>query len=127
MGRCAHPAIFTVYELYVCLPTLDANGLIEDMKRDLHKYRSLAASCVIAESSINDITDKVLGWWRQHGATVGPAWCSAAKIVFALTPNSASCERVFSMLATMFPDSRTKCLADQIEASLKLRFNKRIH
>ena len=52
-------------------------------------------------------------------------WVQAAQIVFAISPNSASCERVFSLLETMFGDEQMSALADYIQASLMLRYNKR--
>ncbi|MBO8631058.1 hAT transposon family protein, partial [Staphylococcus aureus] len=36
-------------------------------------------------------------WWRKNGSQI-PAWARAAQIVFAMTPISAGCERVFALL-----------------------------
>ena len=39
-------------------------------------------------------------------------------IVFALTPNSASCERVFALLERLFDEEQRSTLADAIQAAL---------
>ena len=43
------------------------------------------------------------------------AWTDAARIVLAISPNSASCERVFALLKTMFGDHQMSSLADYIQ------------
>ena len=53
------------------------------------------------------------------------AWATAARIAFALTPNSASCERVFSLLEETFGPQQDASLADQIRASIMLAYNAR--
>ena len=50
---------------------------------------------------------------------------AAARIAFALTPSSASCERVFSLMAWMFSSDQYSTLGDQMEAGMMLRYNKR--
>ena len=47
----------------------------------------------------------------------------AARIVFAIAPNSASCERVFALLKNMFGDEQMASLADYIQAALMLNYN----
>ena len=39
--------------------------------------------------------------------------------------NSASCERVFALLKNLFGDQQFSALADYLESSLKLNYNKR--
>ena len=46
----------------------------------------------------------------------------AAHIVFALTPNSASCERVFALLQQLFDEEQKSMLADAIQAALMLNY-----
>ena len=46
-------------------------------------------------------------------------------VVFALTPNSASCERVFALLKRMFGEQQLAALADQIRAGVMLAYNDR--
>ena len=54
-----------------------------------------------------------------------PAWALAARIVFAISPNSASCERVFALLKNLFGEQQNMALADYVQAALMLNFNKR--
>ena len=41
-----------------------------------------------------------------------------------MTPSSAASERVFSLVASMFGKSRKSSLADQLQGSLMLKYNK---
>ena len=66
----------------------------------------------------------MLGWWATHG-TKFPTWAEAARIVFSFTPNSAAAERVFSLLKLYFGDARDSALADMLQATLMLIYNKR--
>ena len=52
--------------------------------------------------------------------------CFAVRIVFAISPNSASCERVFSLLKLMFGEQQIRTLADALRAALMLRYNDRM-
>ena len=63
-------------------------------------------------------------WWRVNGKAF-PAWATAARIAFAITPNSASCERVFSLLEEMFGPQQDASLADELRAAIMLAYNKR--
>ena len=58
-------------------------------------------------------------------AKVIPAWALAARIVFAISPNSASCERVFALLKHMFGDQQASTLSDYIQVALMLAYNMR--
>ena len=49
----------------------------------------------------------------------------AARIVFAISPNSASCERVFALLKNLFGEQQMSALADYVQASLMLNYNGR--
>ena len=49
----------------------------------------------------------------------------AARIVFAISPNSASCERFFSLLERLFDEEQWSSLADMIQAALMLVYNDR--
>ena len=66
-------------------------------------------------------------WTRTltHG-TKFPTWAEAARIVFSFTPNSAGAERVFSLLKLTFGDLRDSALADMMQATLMLMYNKRV-
>ena len=62
---------------------------------------------------INRLADAILGWWRDNSSTF-PAWALGARIVFAVSPNSASCERVFALLKNLFGE-------EQMSAPCRLR------
>ena len=63
-------------------------------------------------------------WWRTNGGSF-PAWALAARIVFASSPNSASCERVFALLRNLFGELQMSSLADYVQAALMLNYNQR--
>ena len=46
-------------------------------------------------------------------------------MVFAILPSSAPSERVFSLVEAMFGHSQDRMLADQLQGSVILRYNKR--
>ena len=73
---------------------------------------------------ISHFTTQVLSFWAENCKKL-PAFAKAARIVFALNPNSAACERVFSLLKLYFGDQQTLALADQIELALMLAYNAR--
>ena len=62
--------------------------------------------------------------WRDNSKPF-PAWALAARIIFAISPNSASCERVFALLKNLFGDDAMSALADYLQAGLMLNYNKR--
>ena len=75
-------------------------------------------------ASVADYSEAILEWWRTNSSTF-PAWALAARIVFAISPNSASCERVFALLKNLFGEQQMLALADYVQASLMLNYNGR--
>ena len=75
-------------------------------------------------SDVHAFTEAVLEFWRKHGKKM-PMWCKMAKRVFAIPPNSAASERVFSLLEAMFGKDQDASLSDMIQGALMLRYNKR--
>ena len=67
----------------------------------------------------------MLRWWRANGNLFAP-WALAARIVFVMSPSSASCERVFALLKNLFGEQQMSALADYVQAALMLNCNKRI-
>ena len=67
---------------------------------------------------------QVLEFWAKHHSTF-PTWAKAAQIVFALSPNSASSERVFSLLKQFFGEQQDSVLSDMIEVAIMLAYNER--
>lgn len=95
------------------------------LKAEVPAYAAAASGVTIAAGpDIAAFTAEVLAWWCANAAIL-PAWSEAARIAFALSPNSASCERVFSLLESMFGDAQTSALADYLQAALMLRYNGR--
>ena len=62
--------------------------------------------------------------WRQNHPTI-PAWADAAHIVFSMSCNSAASECVFSLVECMFGKDQMSAMADQLQAGVMLRYNKR--
>ena len=89
-------------------------------------YLAAAANAPTFEkASVADYSDAILAWWRANGNSF-PAWAVAARMVFAISPNSASCERVFALLKNLFGDAQMSTLADYIQAALTLNYNGRV-
>ena len=70
-------------------------------------------SPIFDRTSVATYTEDVLKWWRTNGSGF-KQWACAARVVFAISPNSAACERVLSLLKLMFGDEQLSILADAI-------------
>ena len=68
-------------------------------------------------------TSNVCSFWQNVNGC--PAWKREARRAFALTPNSASSERVFARLKAMFQTTQTTALSDYLEGSVMLAHNQR--
>ena len=105
---------------------LRALGLLSGMKQQLPLYMAAAANApVVNKASVDDYTEAILLWWRTNGASFH-AWALAARVIFAISPNSASCERVFALLKHLFGEEQDNSLADMLEASLMLNYHGRM-
>jgi hypothetical protein len=93
-----------------------------EIQRDLHLYVAASAGLTIDHGDVGGFTAGILTWWKNHATEVG-AWSEAAKIAFAMAPNSAGAERAFSMLKTLFGSNQDSALADSIRGSMKLHYN----
>lgn len=108
------------------MPAFGDGNAKRNMKSELPKYKSLCAQWdTIDHGCVDKFTAQVLKFWRNTRKEI-PSWARAAQIAFAMSPNSASCERVFSLLESMFGEEQHRALADLLQASLFLRYNKRI-
>jgi hypothetical protein len=104
---------------------LNGLGMLTGMKSELPLYLAAAQGAPIFDkSSVNDFTDTMLMWWRTNGKSF-PAWALAARVAFAISPNSAACERVFALVKQMFGEQQMSTLKDLLQAALMLRSNKR--
>lgn len=120
----AHATPQSVDDLATVVP-LGALANLTQMKAQLPVYLQRAVGFTPDYSDVESFTTSVLGWWKANGDSAISAWKDAARIVFAISPNSASCERVFSLLKTMFGDQQMSSLADYIHAALTLHYNGR--
>ena len=75
-------------------------------------------------SNVDTFTDGILLFWRTHGGNF-PAWAEAARIVFAMLPNSAMSERVFARVKNLFGSDQLSALSDMIQVALMLNENER--
>ena len=104
---------------------LNALDLLNDLKQELPVYLTAAATApAFNKASVADYSEAVLSWWRANGASF-KVWALAARIAFAISPNSASCERVFALLKRLFGEQQMSSLADLLQASLMLNYHKR--
>ena len=129
--RAFNPNFATVHvdaafvDSMAAITPLNGLGMLPGMQRELHLYLSAAQGApVFDKSSVDDFTNALLTWWRTNGKSF-PAWALAARVAFAISPNSAACERVFALVKNMFGEQQMTALADMIQAALMLRNNHR--
>ena len=120
----AHATTALVDQLDAITP-LASHGLLNGMKTQLPAYLAAAvAAPAFDKTDVEGYTTSILAWWRVNGNSFD-TWALAARMVFSFSPNSAICERVFSLRKTMFGDQQMSALADFLSAALKLKFNHR--
>ena len=96
---------------------LNALDMLDDMKKELPIYMAAATQApTFDKASVADYTDALLKWWRTNGGSF-KAWALAARVVFAISPNSAACERVFALLKNLFGDQQAPQPAPHCSAS----------
>ena len=100
-------------------------GMLDSLKHQLPQYLAAAKGAPTMDKTVAEYTIDLLSWWRTNG-TAFPAWALGARIAFAISPSSASCERVFALLKNLFGDEQLSALKDYISAALKLNYNGRI-
>ena len=106
------------------VPPFVVHNLIPGLQEELPKYLAAAQGFTCDRSDVKAFTSKVLAWWAKNHSKF-PTWATAARITFALSPNSAASERVFSLLKLFFGEQQDASLSDAIQASLMLAFNER--
>lgn len=121
----AHVTANFINAMSVITP-LRSLGMLDALKQELPQYLSAAATAPsFDKASVRDYSDAILVWWRNNGKSF-PAWALAARITFALSPSSASCEHVFALVKRLFGEQQLRSLKDYIQAALKLNYNERI-
>lgn len=71
-------------------------GVADQLTRELPEYLVACQGAKIEHRDVSTFTKDVLQWWAFNHTKL-PTWSLAARIAFCLSPNSASCERVFSL------------------------------
>ena len=100
-------------------------NLIAGLKKELPAYLVAAASCGgFNRADPEEYSRGLLKWWRIYNPSF-PTWAKAARIIFAMAPSSAASERVFSLVKSMFGKEQLSSLADFVQGSVMLRYNKR--
>mmetsp|Transcript_2927 Transcript_2927/g.6892 ORF Transcript_2927/g.6892 Transcript_2927/m.6892 type:complete len:113 (+) Transcript_2927:373-711(+) len=106
------------------IPALGNLVDISKLKAQVHAYLAAAADFVLSNVDVEIYSEGILLWWRRNADKISE-WAKAARIVFAITPNSASVERVFAKLRNMFGEDQMHSLSDCLRAALMLSYNKR--
>jgi len=76
------------------------------LQRDLPTYIAAADGFSIDHGDVADFAKGLLNWWKSQVSEVW-AWSEAARIAFAMSPNSAGAERVFRCSRSCSVDSNT--------------------
>lgn len=115
-----------VDEMMGTLESFSEHVSATQLKAELPAYLVAAAQVnVFDRGDVSTFTTKVLQFWKSCSNNSMSEWRKAARILFSMSPNSASCERVFSMLNNMYGSKQTATLSDHVQSSIMLRFNKR--
>lgn len=115
-----------VDELFGVVASLREHVSLEKMKAEMPAYLAAAKDVTFERDDVQAYTTNVLAFWRNASEVHIGEWKKAARIIFAFSPNSATCERVFSLMKKMYPEGRDCVLADHLQASLMMRYNKRV-
>ena len=82
-------------------------NLVPGLRAEISKYLTLAKDSTFNTNDVEAFSNEVLAWWNKNSLEL-PAWSAAARITFALSPNSASCERVFSLMNDLKTSERNR-------------------
>ena len=72
---------------------------------------------IVNRGEVTEYSDGLLQWWKANNPTIS-SWAKAARIVFALTITSATSERVFSLVKSMYGKGHDSALADELQGSV---------
>jgi hypothetical protein len=89
---------------------------------------AVANGLSIDHGDVGNFTKGILCWWKRSISEVG-AWSKAARITFAMAPNPAGAELVFSLLEILLRSNQDTAFSDYIRGSIILCYNntKRSH
>ena len=91
--------------------------MISDLKDEWDEYKALSEGV--------DANTDVLSFFRDHQDSL-PTFGEAAQLLAVMPSSSASAERVFSLLRSMFGNRTCPALEDRIELALMLAYNLRV-
>ena len=111
------PTHATVEALRI-FPFLNSDAIINSLTRELPNYVAAAQDVIIPSE------EKKVKWWHHHAEQL-PNWSSSVKQVLLVQPSPAVAERVFSILSASFDDQQDHGLADYLQVSVMLQYNKR--
>ena len=92
------------------------------LQRELPTYIAADNGFSIEHGDVGDFTKENLSWWKSHVSEVG-AWSEAARIAFAMAPNSAGAERVCSLLKILLGSNKVTAVSDYIRLLVILRYS----
>ena len=90
--------------------------MVCELRAEWDTFVRLADKCIDHES--------VLAFFELHQKEL-PMFARVSQILSVYATSSAACERVFSMLRTMFGDKQESSLEDYKAAAVQLKYNKR--
>ena len=64
----------------------------DQLEQDLTLFIAVAHGLHSKHGSVDDFTEGVLGWYKNHSAEIG-AWAEASLIAFSFTPTKLGCDR----------------------------------
>jgi hypothetical protein len=103
-------------------PFGERSDLIARLQRALPTYIAAVNGFSIGHGDVSDFTRGVLSWRNSHVSEVG-AWSEAARIAFAMAPNSAGAEHVLSLLEILLGSNQDTALSEYILGLIMLRYN----
>ena len=98
------------------VPPLAEDGTIHELQEHVPAYLAAAQDAIIDEEHPH------LAWWKAHDNF--PAWQNAARAVYSVLPSSAPAERVFSFLQASTSSQQQWVLADHLDTSLTLQYDR---
>lgn len=111
-----------VDDLVDAVPALKDHA--DDLKKELPTYLRAAKGVKVDRTDVTAFTEAVLNFWKGRAREL-PHWARAARSIFSISPNSCACERVFSLMKSMFTPAQRTALMDYVEGSLMLAYNNR--
>ena len=105
-------------------PVLDQDAIMQGLLDELPLYLAAAEDVTFPMHAVEEVTRKTVEFWRQNEKRL-PNWAQAVRKVLLVQPSPASAERVFSLLNAAFGERQKNALADYLECSVMLRYNKR--